>query len=260
LKQLKKILYTELNPKDYDYIYSFGTLTSLVAAEWASDRPLIFNAVSHPVETGLITHNEGNNGGNLSGVGTSAPMEVQLENIKRLLNTQHLRVLVNPMEQNCLQSFDALEVAAKSKGITLERIDIGDEDAVELQLTKLGENKANGALYVTSSSFFSENGRTIFDYGRSQKIAMVVEQMDMIPQGALMGTGPSYESSGKMAAKIVAMNYDYDIPLSAIPIQWPEFSCFINENTAKILNISFPDTALNVQWIEDKTPLEREIF
>ncbi|MDR2200963.1 MAG: ABC transporter substrate-binding protein [Puniceicoccales bacterium] len=259
LKQLKKILYTELNPKNYDYIYTFGTLTSLVAAEWANDSPLIFNAVSHPVATGLITHNEGHNGGNLSGVGTSAPMELQLENMKHILgDLKHLTVLVNPKEQNCLQSFEALELAAKEKSITLERVDISDEDAIATQLTKLGEGKPNGAIYVTSSSFFSENARAIFDHGRSQKIAMVAEQMDMIPYGALMGTGPSYESSGKMAAKILDMNYDANIILSAIPIQWPEFFCFINKNTAKILSLSPRDTPFKVLWIEDKAFLEEE--
>ncbi|MDR1434821.1 MAG: ABC transporter substrate-binding protein [Puniceicoccales bacterium] len=252
LKRLNQILHGEINFSDYDYVYTFGTLTSLVASgSFKNSIPIIFNAVSHPFRVGLVASTENNNGGKLSGVCTSAPMEDQLKNIQTILPLKNLAVLVDPKEQNCLDGFDALEEAAKKQNITLLRFAINGEEEIQTALAKIGKVDA---IYVTSSSFFEENAKLIFDHGRSAKIPMVAEQMNMISNGALMGTAASYTSSGKVAAKILDINCKFKVPISAIPVQFPEFFCSINKNTAKILDIQISDAQANdlkINWIED---------
>jgi ABC-type uncharacterized transport system substrate-binding protein len=230
LKRLKQILHNELSPQNYDYIYTFGTLVSLVASEWTKNiTPLVFNAVSYPIHSGLIARGEGHNGGNLSGIGISAPMDMQIKN---------LAVLVNPAEQNSLDTCGILEELAKASLITVERFEVRDEEEILKVLEKIRSKKIFDGIYVTSASLFMENSGSIFDFGREAKIPMIAEQIDMVKKGALLGTIASYESAGKTVAKIIDMNYINGIAMSNIPVQHSDFFCIVNRRTAEILGIN----------------------
>ncbi|MDR1303450.1 MAG: ABC transporter substrate-binding protein [Puniceicoccales bacterium] len=258
LKVLKQELYTEFKPRDYDYIYTFSTLISLVAVEWAhgstpsADPPIIFNAVSDPFRAGLANPRGVNDGHNLSGVATSVPVEKQLENAQTFLKMEHIFVFVYSREQNCLDSFEALEAAARAKKIPLSRIDVTSAEELTVQLERLAKERPleGSALYVPSSSFFTEHKQTIFERARSAGVPTVVEQRDMVEAGALMGTTVSYESAGRLAAEIVNINHQFGVSVAAIPVQYPENSCQINGDTAKALGINVDGAEVEVEWVD----------
>jgi putative ABC transport system substrate-binding protein len=265
LKVFKQTLYTEFKSQDYDYIYTFGTLVSLVAVEWAhggtpsATPPIVFNAVSDPFRVGLANLRV-NDGHNLSGVATSIPAEKQLENAQSFLKIEHLFVLVCSREQNCLGGFEAIEAVAKAKKIPLSRVDVTSVEELGVQLERLAKERSlkNRVLYVPSSSFFTEHKQTIFERAIAMGIPTIVEQRDMVEAGALMGTTVSYESAGQLAAEIINMNHCFRVPVAAIPVQYPESLCQINRNTAEALDISIDGTGVEVDWINasQTAPLE----
>jgi ABC-type uncharacterized transport system substrate-binding protein len=255
LKALKQTLYTELNPQDYDYIYTFGTLVSLVAVEWAhggtpsAAPPIIFNAVSDPFRAGLANPSGVCDGHNLSGVATSVPAEKQLENAQTFLKMKRLFVLVCSREQNCLSTFEAIKAFAKKKEIPLSRIDVTSEEELRDQLERLDKERSLGesVLYVPSSSFFTEYKQIIFELALSLEIPTIVEQRDMVEAGGLMGVTIDYRSAGQRAAEIIDMNRKFGVSVAAIPVQYPESSCQINRDTAEALGISIDETKVKTE-------------
>jgi putative ABC transport system substrate-binding protein len=255
LKYLKQILHYEINCEDYDYVYTFGTRVSLVVSECVRNRvPIIFNAVSYPTKAWLMegdaSHGDAGNGGNFSGVGTSAPMAIQLENMQKVLKVRRLAVLVNPREQNCLDTLAMIEENAPSFGIAFKCFEVTNKEELLPTLVKIKSASPRfDAIYVPSGSPFTENSGVIFDFGCKEKIAMVAEKEDMIRGGALMGTVSKYEEGGKLAAQILDMHRYYRIAMGHIPIQYPEFYCVINRKVAEILGFRPDPKKVNFQWV-----------
>jgi putative ABC transport system substrate-binding protein len=251
LKRLKQILLFEINYEDYDCIYTFGTRVALVTSEYVHNKiPIIFNAVSYPIKAGLEERGGNrNNEGNFSGVGISAPMFIQFENMQKILKVKHLAVLVNPREQNCLNTLSMIEEVAPSFGINFECFDVTSGKEFLPALAKIKSAPIPfDAIYVPSGSPFTENSETIFKFGYEEKIAMIGEKEDMIRNGALMGTVAPYEQTGKLAAKIVDIHRRYRIAVAHIPIQYPEFYCIINQKVAEILGIHPDPKKINFHW------------
>jgi putative ABC transport system substrate-binding protein len=254
LKYLKQILRFEVNCEDYDYVYTFGTRVSLVVSEYVRNRvPIIFNAVSYPTKAWFmendVGYNYAGNRGNFSGVGTSAPMAMQLKNMQKVLKVRRLAVLVNPKEQNGLDTLSMIEENAPSFGIAFKCFEVIDKEQLLPTLIKIKSTlPCFDAVYVTSGSPFTENSEVIFDFGCTEKIAMIGEKEDMIRDGALMGTVSKYEEGGKLAAKIVDMNWYYRIAMGHIPMQYPEFYCVINRKVAEILGFRPDPKKIDFQW------------
>jgi ABC-type uncharacterized transport system substrate-binding protein len=226
----------------------------LVVSEYVRNRvPLIFNAVSYPSKAGLVEEDDNRNsissGKNFSGVGISAPMSMQFENMQKVLKVKHLAVLANPKEQNCLDTLSMIEEIAPSFGIAFERFDVTNGKEILSILTEIKSAPIPfDAIYVPSGSPFTENSKTIFNFGYEEKIAIVGEKEDMIRDGALMGTVAKYEEGGKLAAKILDIHCRYRIAMAHIPIQYPKFYCTINRKIAKALGIHPDSQKINFQW------------
>ncbi|MDR1906793.1 MAG: hypothetical protein LBQ03_01055 [Puniceicoccales bacterium] len=254
LKRLKQILYFEINYEDYDCIYTFGTRISLIVSEHVHNKvPIVFNAVSYPTKAGLVKddtdRNTASNGRNFSGIGISAPMFVQLKNMQRILKVKHLAVLANPKEENCLDTLSMIEEIAPSFGITFKRFDITKAEEILPILTKIQSAPIPfDGIYVPSGSPFTENSEIIFNFGRTEKIAMVGEKEDMIRDGALMGTVAKYWEGGQLVAKILDMHRRYRISMAHIPIQYPEFYCIINRKIAEELGVHLDPEKINFKW------------
>jgi ABC-type uncharacterized transport system substrate-binding protein len=252
LKRLRQILHFEINCEDYDYIYTSGTRVTLVVNEYVRNRvPIIFNDVGYPTEVGLANEERNRvSGGNFSGVGTAASMSMQLENMQKILKVKRLAVLVNSKENFCLDTWNTWNMVAKTApllGIAVECFDATDRKEICSALEKI-KSVHFDAIYVPFGSPFTENSEIIFDFGRMEKVAIVVEEENMVRDGALMGTVAGCEESGKLAAQILHMHSRYQIAMCHIPIQCSKFHCIVNWEVVKALGICPNLKKINGQW------------
>jgi ABC-type uncharacterized transport system substrate-binding protein len=250
-KNLEQRLRDEFSPMNYDYICPFSTPLSRITLEWLRklnlphSPPIIFVA-SDPFRAGLVRSQKGDNGGNLSGVAASVPVEKQLGNARAFLTIEHLLVFVCTREQHCLGTFEAIEVWAREKNVALSRIDVANGEELRAQLASLGrEPLPNGsAFYVPSSPLFAEHRKAIVECARSLKAPIIAEERRMIEAGALLGTTVDGRSVGRKAAEIAYINRISGVRMSAIPVQFPENSLSINGDTAKALGIEIDGAAI----------------
>lgn len=231
-KYLRQVLKQKYDAADYDYIYSSGTLTSILTSEWAKKQntPLVFNTVHFPIKTGLITDDE-HNGGNLAGVEIFAPISSQLDQIQKIIPIDRLAIIVNSDEQSSLDAYNECESYCNKNNKQLERFDIKNNDDIKNFIKLSKENLLkNDAILVASNEFNEEQATQFFKYTNKHKIITIVGQEAMLTYGANFGVITSCDEAGTIAAEIIYFNQK-KIKMNNIPLQSGTFEPVFNEQT-----------------------------
>ena len=240
LNFLNQKLSTDFSPKQFDYIYSFGTLASIVASSWSKGMtPLIFNAVSFPHEVGLVPQSNLIDHGNLSGIGVSAPLELQISNAKTIISPlKNVAVLVDSREWNFNNVYTILSEKSSTLGIKPVAYNLSNDKELKSFFSKtvIENRKSIDAIYITAASLLIENIDFIASQCQQLGIPTIAEMDEMINKGCLCGTVADYYSAGESAAEILHESFSGK-KLKNIPVKTPKFHFKINPETAKKFNI-----------------------
>jgi putative ABC transport system substrate-binding protein len=156
-------LAADLVGRKVDVIVTSGGETSARAAKNAtSSIPIVFLAADDPVEEGLVT-SLARPGGNLTGV---AFMGVELwgkrvELLSELVpETRALADLVNPNFRGAERNINAVQEAARAKGLQVRILRAGTESEIDAAFVSLVELKAH-ALLVGSPNFLGRREQIV---------------------------------------------------------------------------------------------------
>ncbi|MDR2735765.1 MAG: hypothetical protein LBB20_02935 [Puniceicoccales bacterium] len=239
-KSLKKFLSTGITTDRIDYVYTFGTVTSLMVSEKLNNSiPHVFNIVSFPEKCGLINSNSEYNGGNLSGVKCSVSIESQINNAVKFLKFKKLGVFVSTKEQSCVDSYYQIVESSKNFGFVVQRIDVNKGKDLMSIIFDMKTNRAMykvDALFLTASSLFASNIKEIVAMANELKIPLIAETEEMVAGGALMGTTPDYNMAGRTAADIIEIN-QFGVKMGYIPVKRTATHICVNRETMKALGL-----------------------
>ncbi|MDR0351763.1 MAG: hypothetical protein LBH49_03960 [Puniceicoccales bacterium] len=254
VNSLIKFLSKKFTTNGIDYVYTFGTQASLLVADKLKNSvPQIFNVVSFPEKCGLVNDNHSHNGGNLSGIKSSASIDAQISNAMEFLKFKKLGVLVSTKEQNCLDSYSQIVESAKKFGFEVQQIDINKKKDLQSTISKIKmarDKYSMDALFITAGSIFVSNIKDIVSVANELKIPSIAEIEKMVADGALFGTVSNYYMAGKIAADILYIN-QFGIPMDQIPVQkCPTYKC-INKRTLKALGLPC-NVCCEVSYDDDK--------
>lgn len=243
--KLLTILKDQIEPgiKSFNYIYTFGTTTSLAAKSFLKGRkPQIFNIVAGPVEAGLVNSWQ-SSGGNLCGVSNSVPVDIQIKAALKLFSFKKLVVFHNPKEKNSSIFLNRIKKASKTYNFNVYDLPATpNSDELESNLEKLSAGSIDvDAVYLPPDSYLASKAELIGDHLKEAKIKTIGSIGDYIKAGALMGTVPDYYQLGASAAEIIDMNLKGK-KLSEIPIRSSSKpKIIINKKTSELLGISIPE-------------------
>ncbi len=138
--------------RQVDLIYTIATSSSQAAASATNTIPVIFNAVTNPVDAGLVTSMEAP-GKNVTGVSDINPVADQIALIGELLGEENVKIglLYTSSETNSIFQIELAKKACEAKGYTfVERgiSDINDLEAAMIYLKKEGIT----AIYVPTDN------------------------------------------------------------------------------------------------------------
>jgi putative ABC transport system substrate-binding protein len=156
-------LSADLVDRQVDVIVTSGGLSSVRAAKNAtSSIPIVFLAAGDPVEEGLVA-SLARPGGNLTGV---AFMGIELwgkrvELLSELVpETRALAYLVNPNSRGAERNINAVQEAARAKGLQVRILRAGTASEIDAAFASLVELKAH-ALLVGSPTFVSRREQIV---------------------------------------------------------------------------------------------------
>jgi ABC-type uncharacterized transport system substrate-binding protein len=208
-----------------------GPPTAFAVKAATSTIPIVFSAVSDPVEIGLVP-SLNQPGGNITGMAvfnaTLAGKRIEL--MKELIPTAALiGYLLNPADQmSAIESKGAL-AAARALGIELKVLNAA-------AVAKLRP----GALVVAGEPFFDSKRERIVALSARGGVAAVYAWREYVLAGGLMSYGTDLPESYREAAIYAGRILKGEKP-AGLPVKRPtKFRLAVNLKTAKTLGLDVP--------------------
>lgn len=232
-----------------DVIVAIATPTAQAAANYADKRPVVFSAVSDPIQAGLLTSMEKPDKGI---TGTSD--EIQVDQILDLALTIHpdmktLGFLYNPGEANSVSNLAKAKAYCEEKKITL----------VESAVTTISDVQANAQVLLTKvDAVFVPNDNTVASAmsalaaeAKKAKVPVYVGADSMVMDGGFATVGIDYVQLGKETARItdaiLSGTQPQDLPVVVFKTN---LNIYINETVMKELGVTLPDEIQNSEQLK----------
>jgi ABC-type uncharacterized transport system substrate-binding protein len=179
-------------------------------------------------------------GGNFTGLFLDIPElgGKQIELLKNVVPTLTRLAVLWDAVIGALQ-FQAIEMAARSSGVTLESFPIRTAGEINDALERAARRRVDGMMVLTSPPIFNQRSQ-IADLALKARLPTICG-FNLYPKaGGLMAYGPNFPSMFKRAASYVDRILSGANP-GEFPIERPtKFELVINLKTAKALDLQVP--------------------
>ncbi|MBX9786784.1 MAG: ABC transporter substrate-binding protein [Alphaproteobacteria bacterium] len=227
-----------LNP---DVIVAITTPSAqaMVKAAEQGAVPIVFSAVTNPVEAGLVsslTHPEGN----VTGVMDAPPVKEQIAFLKKILpQAKTVGILYNPGDNGSVSSLEVIRVEAKAEGLTL--VEATPFKSSDIQTAFLALVGKVDAVYVPLDNMIVSAMKSVSALALKHNLPLFVADSGSVEAGALACLGYSYLQAGHKTGEIVSEILNGKSP-SEIAIASPgRTDIFINQNALEKLGLSLPE-------------------
>lgn len=231
---------SELIGNGTDILVPIATGTAQTAAAATDTLPIIFSAVSNPVEAGLITSFEETTG-NITGVSNSIAIEDIFKLAAELTpNVKTFGFVYNTSEVNSMAGIARARAYCDANGIAYK----------EAAITGVGDlQSAAQSLVGQVDAFFTPNDNSIasamsiyLQVANDAGIPIYVGADSMVADGGLATVGIDYTELGRQTAQMVARILDGETIADNHVEQIKEYAKMINMVTADQLGLTISDS------------------
>jgi len=226
---------------DYDLFYAIATPTAQALANVVDDRPVVFAAVTDPVEAGLVASWDAPDA-NITGVSDANPMRDQLALIQEALpDVKSVGIVYASGEVNSEVQVREAETAGAELGIEILSATVTNTSEV----AQAAESIKPDAFLVTTDNTVVSGVESLIQVAEKNQIAVFASDEGTVERGAAAGMSVSYPQQGRDAAA-VALKLLAGTPASEIPVATQEkFDVFVNEAGAEAQGFELPASILD---------------
>ncbi len=217
-----------------DAIIAIATPTAMSAQNYADQAPVIFSAVSDPVEAGLVESLE-EPGGNITGTSD----EIQVDEIVDLMleltpDIKTVGMLYNPGEANSVATTSRFKECAESKGLTVTEKTGTDNTTMQQAAVELANSV--DAMFSPNDNTVATGMVSLAQVARDAGVPYYVGADSMVETGGFATVGINYEDLGRESARMTI-----DVLNGANPATLPvkvfkdDLNVYINEDVLKDL-------------------------
>lgn len=226
-----------------DLIYAIATPAAQTAKQATKDIPIIFSAVTDPVEAELVETME-SPGGNVTGTSDLAPMDRQLKLFKDLDSSiKKVGIIFNTGEPNSQVQVEMAKNLAPSMGLEIVEVGISNINDIPQSLDSIIK-KVDG-IYTITDNMVASGISIVAEKAIANNMITVGAEDSHVKGGILVTDGISYYDLGKQSARMAkAILADGKNPAN-VPSTTPEnFEKAFNEGTLKALGLKADNPAL----------------
>lgn len=228
---------------DIIFCISTSACTAIQAATAENKIPVVFNAVTDPIEANLVA-DWTNPGGNITGVASAAK---DIANEGRRLqwlqqtapNISRVYIPYNPTDTVSMARLAAVQTAAQTLGLELSLQEITTPEEATVAFANIPED-------IDAIMLFSERIYT----GEELENLLAVAIERKIPTSAIsegLGNLLLYSSDldlmSAQVARLAAQILDGQDP-ATLPVEAPEFFLTVNQTTANAIGLEIPEDVL----------------
>lgn len=217
-----------------DAIIAIATPTAMAAQNYAQTTPVIFSAVSYPVESGLVESLD-KPGGNITGTSN----QIQVEQIVDLMlelspEIKSVGMLYNPGESNSVSTTKRFKEYAQSKGLTVTEKTGTDNTTLQQAAVELANSV--DAMFSPNDNTVATGMVSLGQVAKDAGIPYYVSVDSMVETGGFATIGIDYEELGRETAKMTI-----DVLNGTSPADLPvkvfkdDLNIYINEDVLKEL-------------------------
>lgn len=215
--------------EDSDLIFAIATPAAQSAKQATTEVPIIFSAVTDPVETELVDSMEVP-GGNITGTSDLSPIKDQLELFKQLdPSIEKVGIIYNTGEPNSLVQIEMAKKFGKEVGIEIVETGISKMSDMAQAIDSIIP-KVDG-IYTITDNMVASAINLVADKANEKGMITIGAERAHVEGGILLTEGISYFELGRQSARMAK-----EILVDKKPVS--TFSCEFSSNTEKVLNES----------------------
>ena len=233
-----------------DVIVAIATKTAQSAANYADEIPVVFSAVSDPVEAGLVSDLNAPDG-NITGTSDEIQIDQMLSLAKSIdPELDSLGFLYDAAEANSVSNLKKAKAYCKENGIEL--IEATGKDLTELQsaIMSLIDQDVD-AIFSPNDNTVASGLMALTDVAKEAKIPYYVGADSMVQDGGFATVGINYTQLGRDTADMVDQILKGKA-VSEIPVKVfkDDLSIYVSQSYLDLLGVKLPDSILNNENLE----------
>ncbi|MFV0575717.1 MAG: ABC transporter substrate binding protein [Vibrio sp.] len=226
-----------------DVLVGIATPSAQALAATTKNIPIVFTAVTDPVEAKLVKSLD-NPTGNVTGLSDLSPVGQHVDLMKELLpNLKTIGVVYNPGEANAVALINLLKAEAKKRNIQV---------AESTALKSADVQSATQAIVAQSDVIYAMIDNTVASAidgmvaaANQAKKPVFAASTTYMENGAVVGLGADYYQVGVQTADYVAAIFEGKKPTD-LPVQVAKASdLVVSETAAKKLGVTIPQSILD---------------
>jgi putative ABC transport system substrate-binding protein len=229
-----------------DIAVGIGTPTAVSLATTIKDTPVVFSAVTDPVDAGLVASLDKGQG-NVCGMSDGVPSADHIAQFKTLANIKTLGYIYTSSEANSISSLALVEAACKDLGITL----VTQSITTSAELRQAAEaivNRVDGIYLTTDNTVFSALPALLQVFQTGKKPVFAADVSGAMTGGCMIATGFNYYKAGVATGNMIADIIEGTNP-DSIPTKFltdpSETDLLIDLDAAKNCGITIPESYIS---------------
>lgn len=227
-----------------DMILAIATPTAQAAVQTSKEIPIIFTAVTDPVEAGLVASME-KPGANVTGTSDMNPVEEQLKLVKEMNpNAASVGIIYSSGEVNSKVQVDAAKAVADKVGLTIQEAAVSSATEVK-QAAESMIGKVD-AFYVPTDNLVVSSIAAVLSVAEDQKIPVIAGEENSVKSGAIATYGIDYTKLGEQTADMAAKILKGEVKPGDMPVETQaDMKLVINKKAAEKMGVTLPQSMLD---------------
>lgn len=238
-------LAAELLQARVDVIVATGWPAAQAAKRATSTIPIVIAFAGDAVGTGLVA-SLARPGANLTGISDMA-VELSAKRMELLKETvpkaSRIAILWNQTDLGMTGRYREIERAARVLGVDVQAIGVQETSDFDAAFLAMGREHPD-AIFMVSDVLTTSNRKRVIEFANAHRIPAMFEFSVNVEDGGLMSYGPSFDDAYRRIAYYVDRILKGAKPTD-LPMEQPtRIYLFLNQKTAKVISIKYPDSIL----------------
>ena len=225
-----------------DLVLAIATPAAQSIASLTSDIPILFTAVTDPVDARLVASVEAP-GGNVTGTNDMTPIAEQFDLLVKLApDAKTVGIMYTSSEDNSVLQAEVAKAEAEKRGLAVVEQTVTNANDVQQAAQSL-VGKCD-AIYIPTDNTLASAIPTLGAVAEEAKIPVICGEANMVTGGGFATLGINYFNlgyqTGEMAVRVLNGESTATMPVESLKV----FDFTINGNVADSIGITVPEDLL----------------
>lgn len=219
-----------------DLILAIATPSAQTLANVEQDIPVLFTAVTDPVDAGLVESLE-TPGGNVTGTTDAGPIEEQIKLLLSLVpDANTIGIIYNSSEPNSVIQSEEAQTLIKEAGKEVKVVTVSSTNEVQQAMESLAQDVEG--VYIPTDNTLASTMPTVAEIAESYQLPIVAASTDQVLAGGLATYGIDYYELGRQTGEMALQVLEEGADPGELPVQSSQnLQLVVNEEMAEKLGI-----------------------